>query len=625
MEPARFSAAILDANFGSTNVTDEKKIHSMVFDTFNTITNVLQHHCGPYSSFAITHNAGDSIAEPVFTNDGINIVKSLSFLNPIQEFAKRNIAYIGSRVESKVGDGTTTGMILASSFMKYMSDPKRKFLRSILDATPYTELVSTFEQVAEDLNKTMESFNYPAGRVQDPHGIGQIAYCQAYTSSHGDVELSKAIADLFRNIPKEAWGYIFYYREGMETEKRYSVRCDTDQFVSKVTIMNKNMLNDSLGTSYRADKTDVLVYTDLIAASDEVNWTPLRDEIKNAIIDDKSLLVICPDNMDGFTRRAIMDLLTDDVKHRVAIFFHHMEHPQINDFRVLSLLTMQQDLTQKYFKLHGIQASCKGHELKLNGLYNAKYEDEVNPLVFEENYPLFKQQVDELKSIIDQAKEEATYRDTVNEITHYVSIYNRLYFTSKWMIVVGGKAYDNSAAMDVLMDTIHAVNRTLTKGYTGGANIALARSLLILKKEYDVYLKGLVGHNVTKAHLRSYIVEAFIYALQDVYDGIAFHSDVNSESPFVLLKREKNLAGSGLIFDSHYGWVISNLDRGICLANSTSGSPAPCIQPVDLVPEVIARIKEVCLKFLKADHILTLNGVYTPPKKKTWLQKLFKR
>ena len=74
MEPARFSAAILDANFGSTNVTDEKKIHSMVFDTFNTITNVLQHHCGPYSSFAITHNAGDSIAEPVFTNDGINIV-----------------------------------------------------------------------------------------------------------------------------------------------------------------------------------------------------------------------------------------------------------------------------------------------------------------------------------------------------------------------------------------------------------------------------------------------------------------------------------------------------------------------------------------------------------------------
>ena len=152
MDSAKFSAAVLDANFGSSNVTDETKIREMVFNTFDTITKVLQHHCGPYSSFAITHNAGDVISEPVFTNDGINIVKALAFLNPIQDFAKRNIAYIGSRIESKIGDGTTTGMILASSFMKYMSNPKNKSLRKLLDSFSYSEFVDIFEEVASELN-----------------------------------------------------------------------------------------------------------------------------------------------------------------------------------------------------------------------------------------------------------------------------------------------------------------------------------------------------------------------------------------------------------------------------------------------------------------------------------------
>lgn len=622
MEPAKFSAAILDANFGSTNVTDGKKIRSMVFDTFDQITKVLQHHCGPYSAFAITHSAGDTISEPVFTNDGINIVKALSFLNPIQEFAKRNIAYVGSRIESKIGDGTTTGMILASSFMKYMTDPSNRHLQEILVATSFSELVNQFETVAKEINERMNEMKHGCSN-NDPHFHGQIAYCQAYTSSHGDIELSQAIADLFRNLPKEAWPYIYYYREGMETEKRYLVRCETDQFVSKVTIMNKNMLNYKLGTEYYQSDVTMVVYTDILAASDEFSWQPLREEIKRAIEDDKPLMVLCPDNMDGFTRRAIMDLLTDDTKHNVAVFLHHMEHPQINDFRVLSLLTKQQDLTQKYFIVKHVSATCKAHDLKLNGLFSAPFEAEINPLIEDPEYPLFKQQVDEIKSIIDQAKEEATYRDTVKEITHYVSIYNRLYFTTKWMIVVGGKAYDNSAAMDVLMDTIHAVNRSLSEGYTGGANIALCQALIDMKKYYNNYVENFYGHDRNKIWLRLYMINSFSKALQDVYDGIGLHASVKSVSPFTLLKKEKEIEGKGLEFDSSYGWVIKSMDRAIAMTNSANGAPAPCIQPADLVSEVITRIEEVCLKFLKADHILTVNGVYTPPKKKNWFKKLF--
>ena len=459
--------------------------------------------------------------------------------------------------------------------------------------------------------------------------VGHVAYCQAYTSSHGDTELSAAISDLFTNIPKEAWPYIYYYREGMETEKRYTVRCVADQFTSKVTIMNKNMFNRNLGTAYHRADVTMFVYTDILTTGDEYSWEPLKEAIKTAIFENKPLLVFCPDNMDGFTRRTITEMLVDDVNHNVAVFTHHMEHPQLNDFRILALLTKQLDLSTKFFIVKNVEASCKGHELVLNNLFKAPMDASINPLLNDPDYPLFRQQVEEIKSVIDQAKEEATYRDTVNEITHYVSIYNRLYFVVKWMIVVGGRAYDNSAAMDVLMDTIHAVNRSLTEGYTGGANIALCEALLGMKKQILESINSGVAFSFEssrkKFHLKYYIVCSCIDALEDVYKGISFYSSVKYISPLKMIKNHpQDVTHKCLFFLSNHGWSIDNLVRAVSVTNCAGGS-APCIQPADLVAEVLSRIEEVCLKFLKADHILTINGVYTPPKKKNWFQKLFNR
>ena len=622
-EPVRYSAALLDANIGSTNITGKEKIKSMVFNTFDTITSTLQQHCGPYSAFAITHRIGDQISEPVFTNDGINIVKTMSFLNPIQDFARRNIAYIGTRVESKVGDGTTTAMILASSFMKYMSDPNNIPLQEVLSQISYTELVSLYGKTIEAIEEKITKGCVKVGTDNDDL-VTKVAYCQAYTSSHGDKELSSAISILFGSLPVEAWPYIYYYREATETATRYRVKTDNCQFSSKVTIMNKNMFNIKLGTQFYRKSVDLFVYTDLLTAGDEITWTPLKDAIQNAIIDGKPLVILCPDTVDGYTRRAITELLAEDKKHVVAVFTHHMEHPVLNDFRILTLLTKQQDLQTRHFIVRDVEVSCFGHDLTVNGLYEAN-DDVFNPVLKDEDYPLFKQQVDELRSLIDQAKEESVSRNTVNEITHYVSIYNRLLFQRKLMIVVGGLAYDNSAAMDVLMDTVNAVNRSLTEGFTGGANTAFCAALLELKDQYSAYGKYTVRDDIRENKMIYFIIEAFLNALKDIYKGI--DNNVNGYVPYhdpVSLVSESDGKQVYLCYDSERGWRLENIWDAINEAQAFS-DVASVIQPNELVPEVLSRIGEVCLKFLKTNNIVTEDGVYTPPKKKTFWNKLFKR
>ena len=622
-DPIRYSAALLDSNIGSTNITGKSKIKSMVFSTFDIITSTLQQHCGPYSAFAITHKVGDTISEPVFTNDGINIVKTMSFLNPIQDFARRNIAYIGSRVESKVGDGTTTAMILASSFMKYMSDPDNIPLQEVLSQLSYTELVALYNDAVKAINEKIKNGCVTVG-THKPELVEKVAYCQAFTSSHGDVELSTAIAQLFKSLPVEAWPYIYYYREPAETTTRYYVKEDNSQFTIKVTVMNKNMLNEKLGTQFLRKNADMFVYTDILTSGDEVMWTPLKDAIQNAVIDKKPLIVLCPDNVDGYTRRSITELLAEDKEHMVALFTHHMEHPVLNDFRILTLLTKQQDLQTRSFILRGVDVECIGHNLTINNLYKPT-RSVFNPILKDEDYPLFKQQVDELRSLIDQAKEDAVSRNTVSEITHYVSIYNRLLFQKKRMIVVGGLAYDNSAAMDVLMDTVNAVNRSLTEGFTGGANTAFCSALLELKKEYSSYSKYKDKEDIRENKMIYFIIESFLEALKDIYKGIDWNINgyVQTKDPVTLVENSTDRQVY-LCYDSEHGWNIHNIWDAINKAEPYSDM-ASVIQPSELVPEVLTRIGEVCLKFLKTNNIISEDGVYTPPKKKTLWNRLFKR
>ena len=101
---------IVNANIGVTNILESNDIYTIMLDTFTDIVRVLSDHCGPYGKFAMITSATNRVAEPVFTKDGIGIVRAMEYMSVMQEYVRNTLAYMGSRVETAAGDGTTSSI-----------------------------------------------------------------------------------------------------------------------------------------------------------------------------------------------------------------------------------------------------------------------------------------------------------------------------------------------------------------------------------------------------------------------------------------------------------------------------------------------------------------------------------
>ena len=74
---------IINANVNVTNRIESEDLRKIMMDTFDDIATVLSDHCGPYGQFAMIVNPANKIAEPVFTKDGIGIVRAMEYMSPI--------------------------------------------------------------------------------------------------------------------------------------------------------------------------------------------------------------------------------------------------------------------------------------------------------------------------------------------------------------------------------------------------------------------------------------------------------------------------------------------------------------------------------------------------------------
>ena len=118
-------AVVANANIGISNIIEEDVLIKEMIRTFTELAEKLKAHCGPYSGTAILTNPTQLYQEPIFTKDGINIVKSIQYVSPLQDFVRRQMAYIGSRVESNAGAGTTSSMIITAYTLAAMLETPR--------------------------------------------------------------------------------------------------------------------------------------------------------------------------------------------------------------------------------------------------------------------------------------------------------------------------------------------------------------------------------------------------------------------------------------------------------------------------------------------------------------------
>lgn len=580
---------ILNANYGTTNNIEHEDSSKILSETLFYIADILKDHCGPYGKFALINN--DANSEPIFTKDGINIVKSIDFASPIQTFIKNQMVYIGSRIESKIGDGTTSSMIIFASalgkFIKRVSESgKRYSYNEILEASKIflRNIEKAYETVPISLNDFSEEDRIKA--------IKFIARNQALTSSHGDEEIAKAIEEAFSIIPEGVFGHITIDKEGFETDKRISLHIDESQYsVDKVSILLDSMLNTDTKTWYKAKNIMTYVATVPLADGDPTT-ARIIEAVEQAVKDNTPLAVLLPSGSSGTHMQQLCTLFNTNPDHKVVVFefpFHTKE-----DYSK-SILLLSGRPYSNGTNVFNFDIYFKDHKLAINGIYDNPTNSVIHPFYGnKKDYKDYNEYIETLDALIAKQKAAPISEATTKFINSTTKQRNAMYLTKRATILIGGNAYDSAAAVDVVVDCTLAVKSSLINGFVFGGNRTLHKTIT------DEFLRPDVSNS--KNNIDELIVDlamSFTSAIHEV--ALATYPTTESANKAI---SDSDMTSNVLhLDDPSYSYEDIRSGKNLDISNVI-------IQPSTTDIELIKRFIEVGLKFVNVARIISSSGYY---------------
>lgn len=635
MDNAPNSRVILNANRGMSNVIEEKVINTDLRRVTNDIFKILKHHYGPYSGFAAKDD-GQPLNETVFTKDGIGIVRAIQYASPQEEWVRKTIAYIGSRMEASVGDGTTSAMMFTCAMLKHMSEHIDE-----IKPISYNRFRNAFNQfihlVQHRIKRdyTLSPFislgpvkegETDKDRQLDKSRVYQIVRNQVYTSSHGDGKLADALANMYANVPKEQWEHMVYERCRYETDKDYEVIASEGQYQMHAEVFTSSMLNKDLCTWFEKPHCTVLIINDSLRM-DSPAWPIIMEKIDNSTAETPVVLV-CHMQMDTNTYQELNEKINicDRAGTPFAVFTSKPDNPKVNDYVALQAIigmdvtkmihgevTVAEDVTVKY----------KNKKLSFDNLVPIPegYTDNERHQMTDGQHSQFTDIVETWKKQSEWYAKQGTNRQEWELANFFNKMYIKLRYNKVYSVTVGGKAYDNVAFVDVLDDAIRAASRALTNGATFGNNRALyITSERILESK---------GGAVTP--LVKWFAKRVIETLDDIAEVVLERAHPkNWYAPWVkdtfvrwwfyhtvdLLHYDRSRA-SGNCFSMNWDKddVFRYIDRVNVDMEQLFKDGMIC-QPSNSDIIMLERFGEVALKFILTERIIIKDGVYVDKKRK---------
>ena len=638
------SINILNANKGVTNIIPSKAINTDLRHVTDYIFKILSHHYGPHSGFAAKDD-GQPLKESTFTKDGIGIVRAINFVSPQEEWVRKTIAYIGQRMESSVGDGTTSAMMFTCAMLKHMAEHIHE-----LKPCNYGKLRNAWEgyiawvKYVIKKHYTYSAFTAISGKdskgdpIPERDRIYKIVYKQVYTSSHGDDGLAKALGEMYMNIPKEQWERMTYERSRYETDKNYEVTKSDGQYQMDAEVMSTSMLNKDLCTWYETTNTTLVIINDSMRVTHPDYQNILR------IIDDSSavrpVVILCHTAMDDDTYQQVTEKVDQCAKEGrpIAIFHNRPTHPKVNDYVALQAI-VGADVT-KYDNgdavvCEGCRVRYKNKHLSFDGLYEEPegWNSVERPHVTDATRSQYADILESWKNIATHYSKNAVTREDKELATYFNRMYIKFRYTNVYTVVVGGKAYDNVAFVDVLDDAVKAASRALTNGVTLGNNRALYHASKAIIRDVDRGLKNPTDvrdtNDPSSYYLTKWFAKRAIEALEDLASIVL---DRMHNGRYFLPWDRKDFvkwwfdhAVDLLHYDSYVPgiknrfapWKHQSVDFKECAKMDTirehfenlSKSTLIC-QPTNSDLIMLERFGEVALKFILTEHVIIANGAY---------------
>lgn len=170
----------------SSNIVSGRKLKEVQEKTLKSLANYLSPTYGPMGSYTqIIEGSSQDNTFAKYSKDGLTVLKKVLYDKPIETAIRTEVEEICRYVESRVGDGTTSAVILSYLIFSSLLQVQEKY------NLPPHELRNIFETVVdivkEEIRKRGRSIT-----LDDIYNICMI-------STNGNKEVSKNISDIYKN------------------------------------------------------------------------------------------------------------------------------------------------------------------------------------------------------------------------------------------------------------------------------------------------------------------------------------------------------------------------------------------------------------------------------------------
>lgn len=168
-----------------SNVVSEDTMRRVQIETLDKLRDYISKTFGPMASNTqiITGNNKDTILSN-YSKDGLKVLKNIQFSEPLEMAIQSEVVDIAANVEKKVGDGTTSSVILSSFIFRGLYNLEKKY------TVPPRRLVKYFNEIIEDLQKDILKRGKEI-TLEDVYKICMI-------STNGDEDVSNQIVSIYK-------------------------------------------------------------------------------------------------------------------------------------------------------------------------------------------------------------------------------------------------------------------------------------------------------------------------------------------------------------------------------------------------------------------------------------------
>lgn len=497
-----------DAERDFRNVMDRGMFLDIFNETSHMLKEVLSGHFGAIGNNGVILRspATEAHVVPKYTMDGREIVDAIEFSSPIKEYIRREIATVGRWVDSKVGDGTTTSMLMACTFAEVLLKAIARGESVKLDAfsggeeeyfemepmatvngptvdpnAPYPTVAKSFSRVAEFiLEELLKRAEVCSNSKAD------LIKAQALSSSHGDVELAECVAEAMRHAGSTTECIGFAQRTDMsDIGKRFYTEVDKYQCTvgARTKLFGYYDFNKSRGEAHEeSNALAICSKTELINGSifsDPSRIEMILGSILENFEEEPNAIVFFAAKADAYTSKMLHEVgyavygipvfVFEYADYKVANLIE--AHPErVADIYVglPAHMAGKKELkitTPQSFEDYVFKCSFRygGHKLSFGDLVdipegNPKHPDADNPDT-------------ELGNTVQFAREMVDYYTANSDVLgakDLVDAYNKVIRVAKYpiapVIYIGGVNTDKMASFEVVQDVIGATKSALESG-----------------------------------------------------------------------------------------------------------------------------------------------------------------